>query len=65
MAFYDFTCLACGSDFEVFCTGFIKEDQKLCPSCGSVKVRQKFSSFLSTGSSTGGGCATPAGSGFG
>jgi putative FmdB family regulatory protein len=64
MALYDFSCPACGTDFEVFCTGFIKDDQKLCPSCGSVEVEQKFSGFLSTSSSHG-GCAAPAGSGFG
>ncbi len=61
MAFYDFRCDACGEEFEVFSTGFIKDDQKVCPSCGSEDVQQKFSSFLS-GSS---GCSAPAGSPFG
>jgi len=64
MALYDFACQACGTDFEVFSTGFIKDDQKVCPACGSAEVQQKFSSFLSSGP-TGGSCAAPSGSGFG
>jgi putative FmdB family regulatory protein len=64
MALYDFACRDCGTEFEVFCTGFIKEDQKVCPQCDSTRVEQKFSSFL-TGGSSGGGCAAPAGSGYG
>ncbi len=63
MAFYDFRCEQCGEEFEVFSTGFIKDDQKVCPACGSEQVEQKFSSFLSTGSP--GGCSAPAGSPFG
>ncbi len=65
MALYDFACLDCGTEFEVFSTGFIKDEQKVCPSCSSDHVKQKFSSFLRTGSSPGGGCAAPAGSSFG
>jgi putative FmdB family regulatory protein len=62
MALYDFACDHCGELFEVFSTGFIKDEQKVCPACGSAEVRQKFASFFSTAS---GGCASPAGSGFG
>ena len=65
MALYDFACLDCGEEFEVFSTGFIKDEQKVCPACESVHVQQKFSSFLRSGSASGGGCAAPAGSGFG
>ena len=64
MAFYDYACSDCRNEFEVFCTGFIKEEQKACPRCGSTNVEQKFSSFL-TGGSSGGSCAAPASSGFG
>ena len=69
MSQYDFTCHECEADFEVFSTGFIKDEQKQCPECGSTNVQQKFTSFLRGGSSSGsasvGGCAAPAGSGFG
>jgi len=65
MAQYDFVCSDCGHLFEVFTTGFIKEEQKQCPSCDSREVRQKFTSFLRNGpASPDSGCA-PAGSGFG
>jgi putative FmdB family regulatory protein len=65
MALYDFACAACGEEFEVFSTGFIKDDQKACPACGSEDVQQKFASFLRSSSAGGGGCAAPASSGFG
>ncbi len=70
MSQYDFTCHECEAAFEVFSTGFIKAEQKQCPECGSTDVRQKFTSFLRGASSSSGfvpagGCAAPAGSGFG
>jgi putative FmdB family regulatory protein len=67
MASYDLVCEDCGSEFEVFRQGFIKDEDKVCPECGSVEVRQKFSSFLRSigGSSGGGGCSVPSGSPFG
>jgi putative FmdB family regulatory protein len=64
MALYDFVCLDCGKSFELFVQGFIKEEQKHCPSCGSVAVRQKFSSFLSTGASSDSACVPRPGSAF-
>ena len=70
MSQYEFTCHECEAGFEVFSTGLIKDEQKKCPECGSPDVRQKFTSFLRGGSSSSnhapsGGCAAPAGSGFG
>jgi putative FmdB family regulatory protein len=67
MALYDFLCVDCAEEFEVFSTGFIKDEQKVCPVCGSPHVRQKYSSFLRSGSASASasGCAVPAGSGFG
>jgi len=65
MALYDFVCIDCGEEFEVFSTGFIKDEQKVCSVCGSTHVKQKYSSFLRSGPAAGGGCAVPAGSGFG
>lgn len=59
MASYDLVCLACGHDFEVFVPGFIKDEDRQCPACGSFKTRQKFSAFLTNASSSSGpaGCA--------
>ena len=67
MASYDLVCDECGHDFEVFRQGFLKDEDRFCPDCGSAEVRQKFSSFLKNigGSSSGGGCAAPSHSGFG
>jgi len=64
MAQYDFVCNECGSTFEVFVTGFIRDEHKVCPECESTSVRQKFSSFLRNGSASAGSCA-PRNSGFG
>ena len=67
MALYDFVCADCGHGFEVFSIGFLKAEQEECPKCGSHKVDQKFSSFLSGGSSSSSssGCSAPASSPFG
>ena len=67
MALYDFVCADCSHGFEVFSIGFIKAEQEQCPQCGSRNVHQKFSSFLSGGSSSSSssGCGAPAGSPFG
>jgi putative FmdB family regulatory protein len=64
MALYDFECRDCGKSFELFVRGFIKDDDKRCPECGSTAVRQKFTSFLRTASATGSACAPSASSGF-
>lgn len=68
MASYDLVCDACGHDFEVYRQGFLKDEDRTCPDCGSTEVRQKFSSFLKNiggSNSGGGGCAAPSHSGFG
>ena len=66
MASYDLVCDACGHDFEVFRQGFLKDEDKVCPECGSTEIRQKFSSFLrNIGGSSDGGCSVPSGSPFG
>jgi putative FmdB family regulatory protein len=59
MASYDLVCDACGQDFEVFRQGFLKDEDRVCPDCGSNDVRQKFTSFLKN--IGGGGCAAPSG----
>jgi putative FmdB family regulatory protein len=62
VASFDLICDKCGYDFEVFRQGFLKDEDRVCPSCGSTKVRQKFTGFLKN---IGGGCATQPGSPFG
>ncbi len=66
MASYDLVCDSCGHEFEVFRQGFLKDEDRVCPDCGSEDVSQKFTSFLSSiGGSSGGGCSVPTGSPFG
>lgn len=62
MALYDFVCVDCGGSFELFVPGFIKDEEKRCPDCGSRAVRQKYSSFLSGGSASSSSNCTPRGS---
>ena len=54
MATYDLVCLECGHVFELFVQGFLKNEDRQCPSCGSFKTRQKFSPFLTNASSSSG-----------
>lgn len=67
MASYDLVCESCGHAFEVYRQGFLRDEDRVCPECGSADVSQKFSSFLKNlgGSGTAGGCTSPAGSRFG
>ncbi len=46
MATYDLVCLQCGRPFEVFVQGFLKDEDRQCPHCGSFTTRQKLSPFL-------------------
>lgn len=46
MATYEMVCNTCDSTFELFRTGFLKDEDKVCPECKSTEVRQKFTSFL-------------------
>lgn len=45
MASYDLKCCSCGKDFEVFVLGFLKDDAKVCPDCGSREVEQRYTGF--------------------
>jgi putative FmdB family regulatory protein len=66
MATYELVCERCERAFEVFVKGFIKDEDRVCPACGSRRTRQKFSSFLTrTASAEGSACATPPRGGFG
>lgn len=69
MSSYDLVCESCGHTYEVFRPGFLKDEDSVCPECGSEDVRQKFSSFLrgisSSSSTSGSGCAAPAHTHFG
>jgi len=57
MATYDLKCGACGSQFDLFVQGFLKDGDRVCPDCGSQEVEQRFTGFL-CGSSSAGGTST-------
>ena len=45
MASYDLRCCSCGNEFELFVLGFLKDENKVCPSCGGRDVQQRFTGF--------------------
>jgi len=74
MPTYQFACDDCGKDFEFFLTRMVRETDKVCPNCGSTKVKQVYRDFFgfapsrSSGSSgysgggySAGGCSTGGG----
>jgi putative FmdB family regulatory protein len=40
MPTYDLACRSCGNRFERFMTRLIRDDDKVCPECGSTEVSQ-------------------------
>lgn len=54
MPSYDMACSKCGHEFEVFRPGFMRDEDKVCPKCGSTEVEQAMTGFLTYfGSSSG------------
>jgi putative FmdB family regulatory protein len=39
MPTYELRCLDCGREFELFRTRLLRDDEKVCPGCGSVNVK--------------------------
>ena len=63
MPIFEYQCTECGREFEELVSS--SEAKIACPNCGTDKVNRKLSSFAcSGGTSSGGGCSAPAGSGF-
>jgi putative FmdB family regulatory protein len=66
MPTYQLICDDCGKDFEFFLTRVLRETDKVCPSCGSSKVRQVYRDFIGyrpSGSKGSGGSSSDSGSG--
>ncbi len=66
---YEFTCRACGAEFEDLCTAAeAAAGSVACPACGARKSERKLSTFASKDSSGGGvvgGCGHGSHGGFG
>ena len=63
MPSYDLRCEACETEFEVFLTRFLREEDRVCPSCGAVGARQLLTAGFVSGvapapmaAGGGGGC---------
>jgi len=40
MPSYDLACEGCGTEFEVFRTRFLRDEDRECPDCGAMGARQ-------------------------
>ncbi|WP_173299050.1 FmdB family zinc ribbon protein [Thermanaeromonas sp. C210] len=64
MPTYEFRCQDCGNRFTVRLS-WQEKDKATCPSCGGRRLQQLFTGItILAGGSSGGGCASPAGSRF-
>ncbi|MFN8108966.1 MAG: zinc ribbon domain-containing protein [Thermoleophilia bacterium] len=46
MPSYDLACDDCETRFETFRQGFLRDEDRVCPECGSVHVTQQFTGFV-------------------
>ncbi|MBM3664801.1 MAG: zinc ribbon domain-containing protein [Actinobacteria bacterium] len=51
MPTYDLRCASCDAGFEVFRQGFLRDEDRACPSCGQ-RAKQLFTGFVAARSST-------------
>ncbi|MBW4056760.1 MAG: zinc ribbon domain-containing protein [Proteobacteria bacterium] len=51
MPIYEYTCAKCGSNFEKLQKSGVVSKLE-CPTCGSMEVEKKFSTFSSAGSTS-------------
>lgn len=45
----DLVCSACKHAFQMEAATILKDEEKICPECGSDRVRQTFASYLRNG----------------
>ena len=46
MPTYDLRCIECDTTFEVFRQGFLRDEDRVCDTCGSTQVEQLFTGFV-------------------
>jgi putative FmdB family regulatory protein len=56
MPTYQFICESCGKDFEFFLTRMLRDEDKICPSCGSSKIKRAYRDFLGFAGSKSNSC---------
>ena len=63
MTTYDLECTTCMHQFEHFRQGFLRDADRVCPTCGSNDVNQRFTGFVTAKPSS--GASAPTVTGFG
>jgi putative FmdB family regulatory protein len=48
MPTYDLACASCDTNFERFRQGFLRDEDRVCPDCGSHEISQRFTGFVTT-----------------
>ena len=48
MPTYDLACATCDTNFERYRQGFLRDEDRVCPDCGSQEVTQRFTGFVTT-----------------
>jgi putative FmdB family regulatory protein len=65
MPTYDLECAGCGTRFEAFRQGFLRDEDRVCPDCGTADARQLFTGFQTARPSRGDAANAPSVVGFG
>ena len=65
MPSYDLACEACDTRFEAFRQGFLRDEDRVCPSCGAPEARQLFTGFVTARPAKGESATMTAGGGGG
>jgi putative FmdB family regulatory protein len=63
MPSYDLACEACDTRFEAFRQGFLRDEDRVCPSCGAPEARQLFTGFVTARPAKGEGAMAGGGGG--
>ena len=58
MPTYDLSCVGCDHEFEAFRQGFLRDEDRVCPSCGNNEAKQRFTGFVTAKPSRGAGGPT-------
>jgi putative FmdB family regulatory protein len=48
MPTYDLECHHCGLRFEIFRQGFMRDEDRVCAGCGSTRVEQRWTGFVTS-----------------
>ncbi len=48
MPSYDLQCEGCDTRFEAFRTGFLRDEDRVCPACGATGAAQRLTGFVTS-----------------